>query len=181
MTTTEYAKRAGCTRRTVLRAIHDGLIPAKAVRWTGRGKRRSVDIIDPGLAARSWVPQARFPLVSAAFVPPPSEGHDADEAWFKDVMEQERIASTMCGWGIMLGLVARSVMDIPRLATKRIGLTAGAAEVLRGLCADGLAVILPEGEDLARAVVSYIADSAESNIVEELIRTRQGAKRVVAS
>ncbi len=61
MTTEEFAKLRGCSRRTVARAVRDGLIPAAAVRITGKpGKRSHITIINPDLAMRSWIPSGKW-------------------------------------------------------------------------------------------------------------------------
>lgn len=183
MTTKEFAARKGCSARTVRRAIEMGLIPPAAVRRSGSpGRRQAVEIVDVALADRSWMPAAHFPRVRAAEPPQPEE-IEPDEigtvskAWFVDVVEQEIIRSAFSQWGWTLGRAAKAVMAIPTLATERIGLQARAAEALRGLCEDALAVILPGGKLLTKAVVGYIHDEEERAIVEGLLSSRARAGR----
>jgi len=81
MTTQELATRVNTGRAAVLRAIKDGRIPARAVRWkTNRSGRRTVEIIDPDLAMRSWVPRAQFRVPATCSPARPETEYERDSA-----------------------------------------------------------------------------------------------------
>lgn len=162
MNTTEFAALKGCSSRTVLRAIETGAIPPSAVRRRGKGRHRSVEIIDPELAARAWEPSARFPSDTST----PREATPA--------VEPPDGCDFM--WASCIEETVGPVMGIPRAAKKLIpGLSAKAVEILTGLCADALAGLIPD-EESAKNVVRLIEDDANEAIVKELIR-RHGRRR----
>jgi len=71
MNTTEFAKLKNCKRAAVLRALKQGLIPRGAWKWTGKGRGRRVEIVDPKLAASSWEPRAPTPSAPTSDVAEP--------------------------------------------------------------------------------------------------------------
>lgn len=172
MTGAQYADHLGVSPNAVSKALKRGDLDG-AVRWSVRGAQRVATIVDIPLADKLWMarPGAKAPALEAACDP----GKDAPSG------EPPYCCDSM--WAACIEETVGPVMDVPRLAKERIpGLSAEAVEILTELCADALAGLIPDEENVPD-VMPLIEDDANEAIVKELLRRRRkgrdGAAKLV--